>query len=88
MKKRKFAVMMLVCITLAGCGDSSDGVTSTAEQETEQIPTPTPIPTPAQSFVYGQITPWLADSRRSEDIECNIAENHTTDLREAGWKQI
>lgn len=57
MKKRNLAVMMLMCITLAGCGNLSNG--KDADPESGQIQNTTPTPT--EPFVYGKISPCLAD---------------------------
>ena len=82
MKKQRFAAIMLMCITLAGCGNMGDEVNT----ETEQTPiaTPTPDPTPAQSFVYGEKSPWLADSGSSEGTGYRIAGNNKADIYVVG----
>ena len=57
-KKRNLVLMILICFALAGCGDLNNG--TAADPQTDQVPTVTP--TSGAPFVYGKISPCLADA--------------------------
>ena len=65
MKKVYLMLTVLLCFTLAGCGNLSIGMAADPEPDR----TPAVSPTPTEPFVYGKTSPCLADSGNCEENE-------------------
>ena len=82
-KKRNLALMILICLALAGCEDMNNG--TAVNLKSNQMPTITP--TPEELFVYGKTSTCLSDAgigviddKEQATEENNVAPDQALDL--------